>query len=63
MHYEVELGLVMGKNLRDLDEQDEKGAMGAISSKFMWKLNKDCLSTMLHFLQSHKLSNIWAQRF
>ena len=33
MHFEVELGLVMGKRLRDLDEADEKGAMSAISSK------------------------------
>ena len=33
MHFEVELGLVMGKGLRDLDEADEKGAMSAISSK------------------------------
>lgn len=33
MHYEVELGLVMGKRLRDLDVEDEQGAMGAISSE------------------------------
>ncbi|KAL1603900.1 hypothetical protein SLS60_005492 [Paraconiothyrium brasiliense] len=30
MHYEVELGLVMGKTLRDLDPEDTKGAMDAI---------------------------------
>lgn len=30
MHYEVELGLVMGKTVRDLDPEDTKGAMDAI---------------------------------
>ncbi|MCJ1252625.1 hypothetical protein MMC24_000431 [Lignoscripta atroalba] len=30
LHYEVELGLVMGKEVRDLDASDEKGAMDAI---------------------------------
>lgn len=33
LHYEVELGLVMGKTLRDLDPQDEKGALDAIQSE------------------------------
>ncbi|KAK7191798.1 hypothetical protein DPSP01_007165 [Paraphaeosphaeria sporulosa] len=31
MHYEVELGLVMGKTVRDLDPEDTKGAMDAIA--------------------------------
>ncbi|KAF1932438.1 uncharacterized protein M421DRAFT_417153 [Didymella exigua CBS 183.55] len=31
MHYEVELGLVMGRQVRDLREDDEQGAMDAIS--------------------------------
>jgi acylpyruvate hydrolase len=30
MHYEVELGLIMGKTLRDLHPDDTKGAMDAI---------------------------------
>ncbi|PVI08074.1 hypothetical protein DM02DRAFT_608178 [Periconia macrospinosa] len=30
MHYEVELGLIMGKRVRDLDPEDEKGALDAI---------------------------------
>ena len=30
LHYEVELALIMGKQVRDLDENDEKGAMNAI---------------------------------
>ena len=30
MHYEVELALVMGRQVRDLDERDESGALGAI---------------------------------
>ncbi|KAL8962526.1 MAG: hypothetical protein Q9193_001080 [Seirophora villosa] len=30
LHYEVELALIMGKNLRDLDARDEKGALDAI---------------------------------
>ncbi|KAJ5493472.1 hydrolase [Penicillium diatomitis] len=32
LHYEVELGLVMGKTVRDLDPQDEQGALDAIES-------------------------------
>jgi len=32
MHYEIELGLVMGKTLRDFDEKDEQGAIDAIES-------------------------------
>lgn len=31
VHYEVELGLVIGKTIRDLREDDEVGAMEAIS--------------------------------
>jgi 2-keto-4-pentenoate hydratase/2-oxohepta-3-ene-1,7-dioic acid hydratase in catechol pathway len=30
MHYEVELGLIMGKTIRDLHPEDTKGAMDAI---------------------------------
>lgn len=30
MHYEVELGLVMGKTIRDLDPEDTEGALDAI---------------------------------
>lgn len=33
VHYEVELGLVIGKTVRDLREDDEEGALGAISGK------------------------------
>ncbi|BCR91278.1 fumarylacetoacetate hydrolase family protein [Aspergillus chevalieri] len=32
LHYEVELALVMGKSVRDLDPQDDKGALDAIQS-------------------------------
>lgn len=32
MHYEIELGLVMGKELKDLDPEDQEGAMDAIDS-------------------------------
>lgn len=34
LHYEVELGLVIGKTLRDLDPHDEKTALDAIQSEF-----------------------------
>ena len=34
LHYEVELGLVIGKTVRDLDPNDEKGALDAIQSKY-----------------------------
>jgi len=30
LHYEVELALIMGKEVRDLDANDEKGALDAI---------------------------------
>lgn len=33
LHYEVELALVMGKTVRDLDPNDEKGALDAIRSQ------------------------------
>lgn len=35
LHYEVELGLVMGKSVRDLDPLDDKGALDAIRSAFL----------------------------
>lgn len=34
LHYEVELGLVMGKTVRDLDPEDKQGALDAIQSRF-----------------------------
>lgn len=33
LHYEVELGLVIGKTVRDLDPNDEKAALDAIQSE------------------------------
>jgi acylpyruvate hydrolase len=33
LHYEVELGLVMGKEVKNLDPNDEKGAMDSIECK------------------------------
>lgn len=38
MHYEVELGLVMGSRLRDLDPTDEKAAMDSIAGEDIVKL-------------------------
>lgn len=32
LHYEVELALIMGKEVRDLDERDEQGGLDAIGS-------------------------------
>lgn len=34
LHYEVELALIMGKEVKDLQASDEKGALDAIESKF-----------------------------
>lgn len=34
LHYEVELGLVIGKTVRDLDPNDEQGALDAIQSEY-----------------------------
>ncbi|KAF2739312.1 hypothetical protein EJ04DRAFT_509018 [Polyplosphaeria fusca] len=31
MHYEVELGVIMGKTVRDLDPEDKEGALSAIA--------------------------------
>lgn len=33
LHYEIELALIMGKKVTDLDASDEKGAIDAIDSK------------------------------
>lgn len=33
VHFEIELGLVMGKTVRDYDEKDEQGAIDAIESR------------------------------
>jgi len=35
MHYEVELGLVIGKTVRDLDPNDTQGAMDAIEGIYI----------------------------
>jgi acylpyruvate hydrolase len=34
LHYEVELGLIMGKTVRDLHPEDTKGALDAIEGEF-----------------------------
>lgn len=33
LHYEIELALIMGKRVTDLDASDEKGALDAIDSE------------------------------
>ncbi len=33
LHYEVELALIIGKQVRDLQADDEKGALDAIESR------------------------------
>lgn len=45
-HYEVELGLVMGKSVRDLDANDEKGWLGAIESKGFFPIVR-CLGKLV----------------
>jgi acylpyruvate hydrolase len=35
LHYEVELALIIGKQVKDLEAEDEKGAFDAIESKFL----------------------------
>lgn len=49
LHYEVELGLVMGKSVRDLDPEDNKGAIDAIRSALFFPLPS----------QRRKLANIY----
>jgi 2-keto-4-pentenoate hydratase/2-oxohepta-3-ene-1,7-dioic acid hydratase in catechol pathway len=34
LHYEVELALIMGKRVKDLDAADEEGALEAIGCTF-----------------------------
>jgi acylpyruvate hydrolase len=34
VHFEIELAVVMGKRLKDLEASDEKGALDAIGGKF-----------------------------
>ena len=36
LHYEVELALVIGKQVKDLEADDEKGAFDAIESAFTY---------------------------
>jgi len=54
-HYEVELGLVMGKKLVDFDESDEKGALDAIrgylvaidmTGRFVYFFSRFAVSTL-----------------
>jgi acylpyruvate hydrolase len=35
LHYEVELGLIMGKTVRDLHPEDTKGALDAIEGEIL----------------------------
>ena len=36
LHYEVELALIIGKETKDIDATDEKGAMEAIEGNDYW---------------------------
>lgn len=38
LHYEVELALIMGKRVKDLEASDEKGALDAIESMYTHQL-------------------------
>jgi len=42
LHYEVELALIMGKEVKDLDAADENGAMDAIESMFVSSIKSRC---------------------
>jgi 2-keto-4-pentenoate hydratase/2-oxohepta-3-ene-1,7-dioic acid hydratase in catechol pathway len=44
MHYEVELGLVMGKTVRDLDPEDTQGALDAIEGMLYFLSTGDILT-------------------
>jgi acylpyruvate hydrolase len=41
LHYEVELALIIGKQVKDLEASDEKGALDAIESSFPLKQTAD----------------------
>jgi hypothetical protein len=49
MHYEVELALIMGKVVRDLQADDAQGAMDAIKGEFFF------LFTSIYFPQINVL--------
>ena len=51
MHYEVELGLVMGKTIRDLHPEGTKGAMDAIEG--MLNTTSKCLPAIHDISQEH----------
>ena len=52
VHYEVELGLVMGKTVRDLDAGDAKGAVGAVGGMYLIFLFGDVIYCNLIPLQA-----------
>lgn len=55
VHYEVELGLVIGKTIRDLKEDDEKGAMDAISGMLGMFIFLQVYGVELHALRVQDL--------
>lgn len=40
LHYEIELALIIGKKITDLDPTDEKGALDAIDSMILFRNSK-----------------------
>jgi len=50
MHYEVELGLIMGKTVRDLHPDDTKGAMDAIEGTILFTFTypQHCPLSLVH---------------
>lgn len=55
MHYEVELGLIMGKTVRDLHPEDTKEAMDAIEGMFHVHLMLIYATTLILYRNSTKL--------
>lgn len=42
LHYEIELALIIGKKITDLDPNDEKTALDSIDSKLLDPSGKAC---------------------
>jgi hypothetical protein len=55
MHYEVELGLIMGKTVRDLHPEDTKGALDAIEGMLLFS-EVEYIRVVHHYISTSEYS-------
>jgi hypothetical protein len=53
LHYEVELALIMGKQVKNLEASDEKGALDAIESSSLLPLQLRILVDRIRLCSKH----------